>query len=142
MLKSRVILGAILILMAIAFLPVPRRGSNGQDAIAAEPIDKKRTELWQTLISVLPKDYEQIDVYAENVALNTVLLYSHGEVIKFTLTTKRLEKYQFAKVLGRINRITFSQNSDEGTWTLWSNGAVQSNISNAATGVPLENASP
>jgi len=92
------------------------------EALAEDKADKKREELWQALLKALPKEYKQIDAYAENASLTAVLLYSRHAVLKFSLESRKVEEIHVMKALGRINRITFEQHEDGGNWILWLNG--------------------
>jgi hypothetical protein len=106
--------------------------------------DLKREALWHLLTRALPMEYRQIDAYAENTALTTVLFYSQGAILKFSLTSKRLEQIPMKKRLGMVNRITFEEEDEDGTWCLWFNGRREATIDDRVTGAVLqsENAHP
>ena len=89
---------------------------------AATRADKRREQLWQALSKVLPKKFEPIDSYAENTELTKIVFYNQGQVLKFSLTDKKLEQMQVMKVLGRINRITCEIDGCDFDWILWNNG--------------------
>ena len=99
----------------------------GQSARAARPetedeADKKRAEIWEALEKELPKNYQQIDAYAENPALTVVLFRSKGVTLRFSLKTGKVEEIKHMKKLAWINRITFEQDKGKEVWVLWHNG--------------------
>ncbi|HLN30410.1 MAG TPA: hypothetical protein VK395_21890 [Gemmataceae bacterium] len=79
------------------------------EALAEDKADKKREELWKALMKALPKEYKEIDAYAENSSLTAVLLYGRHAVRKFSLESRKVEQIPVMKALGRINRIAFEQ---------------------------------
>jgi hypothetical protein len=107
---------------------------SGQDARAADgekvgEQDKKRAALWQALGKALPKEYREIDVYAENSSLSQILFRSRGTTLTFSLQTGKVEPVLHMKALPRINRITFEQNKSGGYFALWANGQRELTIS-------------
>ena len=99
----------------------------GQSARAArteteDEADKKRAEIWEALEKELPKDYQQIDAYAENPSLTVVLFRSKGVTLRFSLKTGKVEEIKHMKKLAWINRITFEQDKGKEVWVLWHNG--------------------
>ena len=99
----------------------------GQSARAVRPetedeAAKKRAEIWEALEKELPKDYQQIDAYAENPALTVVLFRSKGVTLRFSLKTGKVEEIKHMKKLAWINRITFEQDKGKEVWVLWHNG--------------------
>ena len=90
---------------------------------------KKRAALWEALEKALPKEYAQIDVYAENPSLTAVLFRSGSATLQFALKSGKVEVVHHMKVLGRINRITFYENKSGGAWILWLNGRHELSIS-------------
>jgi hypothetical protein len=100
----------------------------GQSVRAADPekedeAGKKRTALWQALEKALPKEYQRIDVYAEDPSLTAVLFRSKDTTLAFSLKTGKVEEVKHMKALAQINRITFEETKGGGgEWVLWYNG--------------------
>jgi hypothetical protein len=140
---SRILLACACILFASA---IPSHGRRVDDeprkklVLAESPatVDQKRGALWLALTRALPQEYQHIDAYAENSTITTVLFYSHGSVLKFAAAPKKLEVIPIKKRLGTLNRITFEEEHDGGTWCLWFNGRREATIDDRVIGAGLE----
>jgi hypothetical protein len=84
--------------------------------------DKKRAALWQALEKALPKEYQQIEAYAENTSLTAVLFRSKGTTLEFSLKTGKVKEMQHMKLVGAVNCITYQESKNSCTWTLWYKG--------------------
>ena len=67
-----------------------------------------RTELWAALIQAFP-NAAHIDAYAENPSLTAVLFRSSGQTLLFSLPSRSVTVVSHAKVVGRVNSITFER---------------------------------
>ena len=112
------------------------RNTHGKLATTSD--GRTRDALWQALTRSLPKHYRQIDAFAENNALTIALLYSQGAILKFSLSSKKVEVIPIKKRLGMVNRITFDEQDEGGTWHLWFNGRLEAAIDDRVTGSDLD----
>ena len=102
----------------------PGQSARAADRETEDVVGKQRAALWQALENALPEKYKEIDAYAENSSLTVVLFHGPGstQALRFSLTTGKVEEVGHMKALGRINRITFEEGKDGGSWVLWYNG--------------------
>ena len=96
--------------------------ARAADAEKEDVDGKKRAVLWKAMEESLPKEHEEIGVYAENPSLTAVLFRSHGLTMRFSLQDGKVEEVMHMKKLGTINRITFEEVQGRGNWVLWYNG--------------------
>jgi hypothetical protein len=113
--------------LVLACLFVAACATLGVSARAADPdkedeAGKKRAALWQALEKALPKEYQRIEVYAENPSLTAVLFRSKDVTLQFSLKAASVEEVKHMKALPQINRITFEEGDSGGQWVLWYNG--------------------
>jgi len=124
--------GSVAVMPKKGNFSIPAKTDDGARPADPEKVDeagKKRAALWEALEKALPKEYAQIDVYAENPSLTAVLFRSGSATLQFALKSGKVEVVHHMKVLGRINRITFYENKSGGAWILWLNGRHELSIS-------------
>ena len=141
MARQKILLIAFLTSVAIVWISREALIADGAGDVpgskANKRTDKQREKLWEALSQVLPKKFEAIDSYAENVELTKVVFYSQGQVLKFSITVGKIEQMQVMKVLGRINRITCDIDGSDCNWILWNNGHRELTIDDRVEGAKL-----
>jgi hypothetical protein len=100
----------------------PGQSARAADGVTEDVVGKERAVLWQALEKALPEKYREIDAYAENPSLSTILFRSRGTTLTFSLETGKVEEVRHGKALGKINRITFEKTEAGGDFALWYNG--------------------
>jgi hypothetical protein len=86
---------------------------------------EKRKALWKALMEACPQEYREIDVYAENPALTQVCFRSKGVTLFFDIHRQQVEVQNHAKMLPRINRITYCETDSGGVFLFWCYGQVE-----------------
>jgi len=91
----------------------------------------QRERLWEALFRVCPKEYRDIEVYAENPSLTQVCFWSNGRTLLFNRDQNSVTFVDPAYPIEKeINRITFEPGADGsfGMFVLWHNAEPQLSI--------------
>ncbi|HEY7544316.1 MAG TPA: hypothetical protein VID27_05510 [Blastocatellia bacterium] len=114
---------SISLMLAALFISAPAttipRASDDKDGQIQTDENEKRKALWKALLEACPQEYREIDVYAENPSLTQVCFRSKNRTFFFDIRRQKVEEQLHAKMLGRINRITFREQGSSRAFILW-----------------------
>jgi hypothetical protein len=99
--------------------------SSGEEPSATSA---KRIALWDALNKVIPMEYQEIDVYAEDPGLTRILFRSKRGTFLFSLETNRVEHLRHQKLVPKVNRITYERGAGGSVFRLWYNGKRELDI--------------
>jgi len=115
-------------ILAILFIAVPTTPAAMPDDKTSQlhpDESEKRKALWKALLEALPEKYREIDVYAENPALTQVCFRSKNATLLFNIQRQKVEEQNHAKMLPRINRITYREVNSGGVFLFWCYGQLE-----------------
>jgi hypothetical protein len=120
---------SISLIFALCFIGVPlaRLATMPDEQADKRQSDdnEKRKALWKALMDACPQEYREIDVYAENPALTQVCFRSKGVTLFFDIHRQQVEVQNHAKMLPRINRITYCETDSGGVFLFWCYGQLE-----------------